>query len=359
MRFLPAYLLSAGICLSLLFSASCKKDDSGPDIAPKGTAPVWGPDIHKEMLTVIEQLDSFNVPPLESLTPQDARMQLSIFDAARLVASRYGILDPVATADTFSRDIPVTGGIVHARIYKPHSGSGPFPAIVYYHGGGWVIATINTYDASSRALAEQTGAIVISVEYRKGPEYKFPTAHNDAFEAYKWIVNNASGLSINPSKLAVAGESAGGNLACYVSIAARDNGLTMPKHQLLIYPVAQTDLNTASYIQYAAAKPLNKPLITWFLGNYFNNTGESADPRISLVNANLSGLPATTIINAGIDPLRDDGQQLEAKLKAAGVSVDRRIFDGVTHEFFGLATVLPEAREAQAMGSAILRTALQ
>ncbi len=136
--------------------------------------------------------------------------------------------------------------------------------------------------------------MVISVEYRKGPEYKFPTAHNDAFAAYKWVRSNNAALNINPAKVAVAGESAGGNMACYVSIAARDSCATMPKHQLLVYPVAQSSTTTESYNKYAAAKPLNKPLINWFLMHYLNNMSEAMDPRIPLVNANLSGLPPTT-----------------------------------------------------------------
>ncbi len=352
------------LCLSataLLFTASCKRggDDNGPDISPKGAAPAWGPSMHKEMLAVVEQLDSFALPPLQSLTPQDARNQKTIFNAERTVAARYGLGAPINSADTFGRDIPVTGGTIHLRFYKPGNSVGPYPTIVYYHGGGWVLASISTYDASSRALAEQTGMMVVSAEYRKGPEYKFPTAHNDAFAAYQWIVNNATDVGVNTAKLAVAGESAGGNLACNVSIMARRQGLVMPKHQLLIYPVAQSDQTTASYTMYAAAKPLNKPLIQWFLGNYLNNTGESADPRISLVNADLSNLPATTIINAEIDPLRDDGELLQTKLKAYGIPVQRQLYDGVTHEFFGMNIVVPEARAAEAYAAQALRSALQ
>lgn len=360
MHQLSTRILSIGISVSLLFAASCKSnDDNGPELAPKGPPPSWGPSMHKEMLTVIEQLDSFDVPPLNTLTPQEARMQRTIFDAEQEVAKRYNISGTLPTADTFGWEIPITGGSIHARFYKPNNGKTIFPAIVYYHGGGWVIATVKTYDAAARALAEQTGAMVVSVEYRKGPENKFPTAHNDAFAAYKWVIDNAATLKIDAAKIAVAGESAGGNLACNVSIAARKAGIKLPNYQLLVYPVAQNDLTTPSYTQYAVAQPLNVPLINWFLMHYLNSMSESTDPRINLVAADLSGLPPTTIINAEIDPLRDDGQRLETALKAVGVSVDRRLYDGVTHEFFGMATVLPEAREAQAVAVAALRNALQ
>ena len=342
----------------LVLIASCKSSDNGISITPKGASPTWGPDIHPEMLTVIEQYDSFGVPPLQTLSPQDARAQKTILDAQAAVGAHYGLSAPINQADTFGREIPVSGGTIHVRIYKPSSSSA-LPAIMYFHGGGWVIADVNTYDASARAMAEQAGCIVISVEYRKGPEYKFPTAHNDAFTAYKWMVANAASLGINAAKLAVAGESAGGNLACNVSIMARDSGVVMPKAQVLIYPVANNDMTTASYQAYANAQPLNVPLINYFLSNYLSSTSQSADPRISLVKANLGGLPVTTIINAELDPLRDDGLALQTALQTAGVNVQRRVFNGVTHEFFGMNIVLPEARDAESFATAVLRSALQ
>ncbi|MEJ7664320.1 MAG: alpha/beta hydrolase [Hymenobacter sp.] len=136
---------------------------------------------------------------------------------------------------------------VKARIYTPKSGTAPFPVIVYFHGGGWVIANLDTYGASVRALCEQTGAVMVSVAYRQGPEHKFPTAHNDCFAAYQWALKNAASIKGDPKRVAVAGESAGGNLACAVSIMARDKKVPLPKHQLLVYPIAGYDLNTPSY----------------------------------------------------------------------------------------------------------------
>lgn len=352
-------IFSAAVLTGALLAASCKNDDDATGIQPMGKAPEWGPTMHNEMIAVIEQLDSFHTPPLQTLSVQQARAQRSIHDAAKEVARLNGIAAPITLADTFGRDIPVTGGNLHIRVYQPKGGTGLRPSVVYYHGGGWTIGNINTYDASARALAEQSGATVVAVEYRRGPEFKFPTAHNDAFEAWKWIIANAASLNIDPARMAVAGESAGGNLACNVSIAARNAGVTLPKHQLLIYPVTKNYTATGAYQQYANAKPLYPALISWFLTQYLSNMGQSSDPRISLNIADLSGLPPTTIINAEIDPLRDDGRILEVALRQANVNVTRTVYDGVTHEFFGMNTVLPEAREAQSVASAALRVALQ
>jgi acetyl esterase/lipase len=312
-----------------------------------------------EMLAVIEELDSLKLAPVESLSPQAARSQKTIFDAAYNLAARYGIAPPVYTVDATDQTVALNGGQLNLRIYRPHIGDGPFPAIVYFHGGGWVIGSSSVYDASARSLAEQTGAVVVSVDYRRGPEARFPTAHKDAFAAYKWVLANTSFLKIDANRVAVAGEDAGGNLACNVSIMARDSGAIMPKHQLLIYPITQADMTTPSYQQYASAQPLNAAQMSYFFNNYLSNSTQRTDTRITLVNANLSNLPATTIINGDLDPLRDDGLMLEDKLRAAGVPVARKLYDGVTHDFYGLNGVVSTAREAEGYANAALRKALQ
>lgn len=148
--------------------------------------------------------------------------------------------------------------------------------------------------------------------------------------------------------VAVAGESAVGNLACNVSIMARYKDIQMPVRQVLVYPVANNDMNSESYVKYADAKPSNKPMMSWFAQNYLGDVSKAADPRISLVNANLKNLPPTTIIGAEIDPLQTEGKLLANKLRSAGVDVNYKLFDGVTHEFFGMATVLKDAKDAQA-----------
>jgi len=266
---------------------------------------------------------------------------------------------PPANVDTMGKDILVAGGTIHTRIYTPKAGNGPFPVIVYYHGGGFVIADLDVYDASAKTLADKVGAVVVSVAYRLAPEHKFPTAHNDAFAAYDWVVKNAASIKGDPKKIAVAGESAGGNLAVNTAIKARDNQIMIPTAILAVYPVAGSDMNTPSYVKNAAAKPLNKPMMGWFVKNYLNNMGEGKDPRINLVAANLKGLPPTTIITAELDPLQSDGMMLTDKLKAAGVTVDSKNYDGVTHEFFGMGVIVPQAKDAMTYAVSQLKKAFE
>ena len=327
------------------------------DLEPKGPKPGWAPNIDDAMLVVIEKLQSYGTPPLETMTATEARKQPTPTTAVIDVMKENNIPMPPSKVDTMGKDIPVNGGSIHARIYTPQTDDSSYPVIVYYHGGGWVIADLDVYDGGPRGLAEQANAVVVSVHYRQGPEHKFPTAHNDAFAAYQWVVKNAASIKGNPKMIAVAGESAGGNLACNVSIMARDKGVMMPVHQLLVYPVANNDMNSESYQKYGTAKPLTKPLIEWMVKNYLPNTEASADPRIALVKANLKGLPPTTIIAAEIDLLQTEGKLLTEKLKDAGVEVDYKLYEGVTHEFFGMATVVPDSKDAQAMAARRLKNA--
>ena len=233
-----------------------------------------------------------------------------------------------------------------ATVYTPE-GAGPFPVVLYFHGGGWVFADRKVYDGGARGLSKQANAVVVSVDYRLAPENKFPAAHDDAFAAYRWLTTNATSLNGDPKRLALAGESAGGNLAVATAVAAHKAGLTAPKHVLSVYPVAQSSTDTESYLKYADAMPLNRPMMLWFISQVTNNAADAKDPRIDLVHANLQGLPPVTLINAEIDPLRDDGAQLETALRSAGVSVERKVYPGVTHEFFGTAAVVQKAEQAQ------------
>ena len=328
-----------------------------PELKPAGSKPAWAPDgIDDNMQVVMEKLASYGAPPIESVSPQQARTQPTPTTAVMDVMRENNIPMPPPQVDTMGKEIPVQGGTVHARIYTPRGNDSSYPVIVYYHGGGWVIADLNTYDASARALAEQSRAVVVSVHYRQGPEHKFPTAHNDAFAAYQWVLQNATSMKGNPKMVAIAGESAGGNLACSVSMMARDKGIMLPVHQLLVYPIANSDMNSESYQKYATAKPLNKPMMAWFAQHYLGDMTKAKDPRISLVNANLKGLPPTTIVAAEIDPLQTEGRLLSDRLKAAGVDVDYKLYNGVTHEFFGMAAVVPDAKDAQAYATGRLKS---
>ena len=328
-------------------------------LKPAGPAPEWGKTIKPEMQAVIEKLVSYGDKPIESLSAVDARKNHTPTDAVMDLVKANKIQIPPSKVDTMGKDIDVSGGKIHLRVYTPKEGKGPFPLIVYYHGGGFVIANLDVYNASAQGLAEQVGAVVVSVAYRLAPENKFPTAHNDAFTAYEWAVKNAVGLKADPAKIAVVGESAGGNLAANVSIMARDKKIMIPVHEVLVYPIAQANMETESYKAYAEAKPLNKAMMAWFTGKYLNTMIEAQNPKISLVNANLKGLPPTTIITAEIDPLNNDGVMLANKLSEAGVKVSSRNYEGVTHEFFGMAILVPEAKQAQAYAADQLKAAFK
>ena len=326
-------------------------------LKPSGPTPAWGTTILPEMQVVIEKLATLGGKPIETLTAKEARLQPTPADAVMAVMKDNNMPMPTALCDTTSMDIPVTGGTTYVRMYTPQKGTAPFPVIVYYHGGGFVIADVEVYHGSTQGLCETTGAIVVSVEYPKGPEHKFPMAHTVAFDAYKWVLKNAASFKGDASKIALVGESAGGNLATNVSIMARDKKLQMPLYQVLVYPVANNDMNSESYVKYANAIPLSKPVMAWFVKNYLTSTAQAADPRISLVTANLKGLPKTLIIGAEIDPLQTEGKLLADKLKQADVETDYQLYNGVTHEFFGMALLIPEAKKAQELASKKIKNA--
>ena len=195
--------------------------------------------------------------------------------------------------------------------------------------------------------------------YRQAPENKFPAAHEDAFAAYQWVLENASTINGDPDHIAIAGESAGGNMAVAVALMARDAGIELPAHILSVYPVADGDTESPTYDEYANAVPLNRPLMEWFFDKYLSDPSDAQSPLISLVDADLNGLPPTTIINAEIDPLRAEGEELAQRMSEAGVSVEQQTFPGVTHEFFGMAAVLEQAVQAQDLAVSRLQEAFQ
>ena len=304
-----------------------------------------------DMKAVLDQLGKLTDKHIEDLDVAAARREPTPADAVKaLLNSRGQSTDPVSLVPGItSRDstIPGPGGSLPVRIYTP-SGAGPFPLVVYFHGGGWVIANKEVYDGGARGLAKEANAVVVSVDYRQSPEYKFPAAWDDALAAYRWVAENAPTLNGNHARIALAGESAGGNLALATAIAVRDAGLAQqPCHVLAVYPVAQTSVNTESYIENAIAKPLNRAMVEWFVDKLISSKDDLKDTRLQLIDANLAGLPSVTLINANIDPLRNDGSKMEDALRKARVPVERKNYDGVTHEFFGMAAVVEKAREAQ------------
>ncbi|MFD2515974.1 alpha/beta hydrolase [Pontibacter locisalis] len=329
-------------------SANAQVSTDAYKIEPKGPKPQWGPTIDPQMLAVIEKFQSYGIVPYPKLTADQAREEPTFYNALADLLREHNISPRPASLKINHRVIPSkTNQNLLVRIYTPKSGTGPFPVLVYYHGGGWVIANLDTYEPSASALAEKTGAIVMSVAYRQAPEHKFPAAHEDAFAAYQWALDSASVINGDPNMVATAGESAGGNLAVAVALMAKQRNMRLPKHILSVYPIADGDVDSPTYREYVDAFFLNKALMKWFFNLYVPDWEKEKNPLIELVDADLSGLPPTTIINAEIDPLRYEGQLLAERLRAAGVPVERKVYEGVTHEFFGMNALLEEAVAAQ------------
>ena len=214
------------------------------------------------MQKVLDELASLGGQPIETLTPAEARRQPTPTDAVNALLRKAG-KEPKADdlgVNITDLTIPGAAGQIQARIYKPHDHSEDklHPVVVYFHGGGFVIADLDVYDGGPRGVSRMADAIVVSVHYRQAPEHHFPAAHDDALAAYRWVLDNAQSFNGDPQKVAVMGESAGGNLAIGVSMMARDAGLPAPVHQVLVYPVAGVDMNTESYVENAAAKPLEQ-----------------------------------------------------------------------------------------------------
>ena len=304
-----------------------------------------------QMQAVLDELNELGPKPLETLTAEEARIQPTPADAVKaLLKKKQGNTSdskPEEVGNIENKSIDGSGGPIAIRIYTP-KGNGPFPVIVYYHGGGWVIADLDTYDSSPRALVNATNAIVVSSHYRQGPEHKFPAAHDDALTAYKWTLENAKTLNGDPKRIALVGESAGGNLAASVSVLAREHHMPLPIYQVLVYPIAGYDFETLSYIENAKAKPLSREAMKWFFKQYLNSPADGKNHLITLANEkNLKGLPPTTIITDQIDPLRSEGKDYADKLQAAGVKVRYKNYDSVTHEFFGMGAVIDKAKQAQ------------
>lgn len=315
------------------------------------------PKADKAMQKVLDALASLGGKPIETLTPEEARQQPTPADAVKKVMQQEGkstAPDPSVTVKDMS--IPGPIGDIPIHIYTP-AGAGPFPVMVYYHGGGFVIADTKTYDASPRALAKGANAIMVAVDYHRAPEHKFPAAPNDAYAAYLWVLQHAKEFNGDPSRVAVGGESAGGNLATVVSMMARDKKAAVPVHQLLVYPVTDNDFNTPSYKINAQAKPLNKAMMAWFFKYYATPEDASSPYALPMKATSLKGLPAATVITDEIDPLRSEGQAYADRLKKDGVAVSHQDYTGVAHEFFGMGAVVPQAKKAEDFATDALKKA--
>lgn len=301
-----------------------------------------------QMQAVLDELQQLYETPLEKLTPAEARQRPGPHAAVTMLLKKHGKpTEPLAMKDVYNLEIAGQHGRIPLRIYLPDGVAKPLPVVVYWHGGGWVLGDLNTYDASCRALAKSASCLVISCDYRHAPEHPFPAATDDALTAYRWAIENAAKYGGDPRRIAVAGESAGGNLAAVTAMRARDEHLQLPVYQLLIYPVLDFNLESASYQEHAAAAPLNRDMMQWFWAQYLKDADQGDNLYASPLRAKrFDKLPPAMIITADIDPLRSEGEAYADKLRNAGVPVEYANYQGVTHEFFGMGAVIDKAREA-------------
>ena len=297
----------------------------------------------------LDQLAASGMPLLESMTPAEARL------------ATEGMICAVAEAPQLAsvedRRIPGPAGEIPVRVYTPE-GRVPQPILVYFHGGGFVIGSLDSHDPICRVLASRIPAIVVAVDYRLAPEHPFPAAAEDAYAATCWVAAHARDFGGDAGRIAVAGDSAGGNLSAVVSLLARDRGGPSLAHQLLIYPVTDFSFETRSHIDNAEGYFLTRPLMEWFLGQYFSGPTPRSDPRFAVLRApDLRGLPPATVVTAEFDPLRDEGESYAARLRAAGVPAELTRTDGMFHGFFGMPAVFPQAETAIDAAAGALRKA--
>ena len=294
--------------------------------------------LHPKSQEFLDQLAAAGMPPLGSLPVPETR------EAFKGVAAFGG--PPETLARVEERKIGGPAGEMPVRIYTPEA-KGSTPLLVYFHGGGWVIGTLDTHDGVCRHLAKQSQAVVVSVDYRLAPEHKFPAAAEDCYAATCWAADNAASLGADPKRLAVGGDSAGGNLAAVVSLMARDRGKPKIGFQMLIYPVTDHAYETASYRDNADGYLLTKDAMVWFWNHYLTGAGDSANAYASPLRAkSFTGLPPAMVVTAEFDPLRDEGEAYAAKLREAGVPVKLKRYDGLVHGFFSMIGFFDQAKQA-------------
>ena len=294
---------------------------------------------------ILDQLANSGAPTLDKLPVPQAR---AMFEALTLAPS-----EEVKLARVEDRQIPGPNGEIPVRIYTPE-GQGPFPVLVFYHGGGWVIGSIKTHDDICRVLARDTPALVVSVDYRLAPEHPFPVPVEDSYAALTWVAANAASIGGDPAKLAVGGDSAGGNLSAVVAILARDRGGPRLAHQLLIYPATDMRGDTVSMRENGTGYFLTHDIMTWF-SNHYVSAHERLLPHASpMLAPDLRGLPPATVITAEFDPLRDEGEAYAARLRESDVPAELTRHDGMIHGFFTMR-MLRQSREAIESATAALR----
>jgi acetyl esterase len=292
---------------------------------------------------IVDQIAA--LPQLPTLTPVEARGRPTPLEAA-----------PEAVGSVTARTIPGPGGPIPIRVYRPKDALRA--AFVYFHGGGWVVGSLEGADGTCRALANRSRCVVISIGYRLAPETKFPGAVDDAYAATQWAAEHVADLRVDPARIAVGGSSAGGNLAAVVSLVARDRGGPKIAFQLLTVPVTELSSKAESHREFAEGYGLTAADMTWYGTHYVRTPADADDPRASVLRGDLRDLPPAFVITAECDPLRDDGEAYAEKLRALGIRASYKRYPGMFHGFMSFPSVLPEASEAFDDAGSALREAL-
>ena len=304
-----------------------------------------------QVKTLLDQMASLGGPPLHELGVTQARALLEGF------AAIGG--PPTEMARVEDRTFAGLAGEVPVRIYRPTDAAAPQPVLVWFHGGGFVLGSIEVSDHTCRELAAQAGVVVVSVEYRLAPEHPYPGGVDDCYAALVWVVATAGDLGIDPARVAVGGDSAGGNLAAVVALAARDRGGPELRFQLLVYPVTDVLMSYPSVRDNGQGYMLTADSMKWFHELYLGERGDPKDPLVSPLYAeDLSGLPPALVITAEFDPLRDEGEAYGARLQQGRVAAKVSRYDGMIHGFFSMGAMVEAARPATVEAADALRRAL-
>jgi acetyl esterase len=300
----------------------------------------------------LDQIAAMGGQPLSSMGVEGARQAMEMLSQMRVAAV------PVASA--VDRRIAGPAGDIPLRVYTPH-GTAPFPLLVYFHGGGWVLGSLDTHDGICRSLAAGAGCVVVSVDYRLAPEHRYPAAAEDCYAAAQWCAAHAAELGADAARLAVGGDSAGGNLSAVVAQMARDRGGPRIIFQLLIYPATDAACDAASHRQNGEGYLLTAADMDWFWGHYLGDVAaRRGEPYASPLRAtNLAGLPPALIITAEFDPLRDEGEAYGEALERAGVAAKVSRYDGMIHGFFGMGMMIDQANTAVQEAAGTLRLAFR
>jgi acetyl esterase len=295
--------------------------------------------VHPQAQAMIDRTLALNLPPASQMTVEQLR------DNAR---ERSAALPREDVAPVRDYRVPSVNGDVLVRVFTPRAAA-PLPALVYFHGGGWVTGDVETHEGICRTLANAAGCVVASVDYRCAPEFTFPTAADDAYAATCWVATEAAALGVDAGRIAVGGDSAGGNLAAVVALMARDRGGPRLTFQALVYPVTDHDFENASYRENADGYLLTRDSMRWYWDQYVPRAVDRNNPYAAPMRAaSLAGLPPALVITAEYDPLRDEGEAYATKLAAAGVPVSHTRYPGMIHAFFRFTNSIDAARAAVA-----------